>query len=141
MLRSICTLCFAFFFVTAALARDDTTMSGHPQQDMMLHTKFYQFWQRPDGQGDCCKDKDCYPTKARFDPKTGTWWAVRREDQKWIEVPKSIYDNNDPNRPDSPDGQSHLCAPAPPIYSDMSGMANKVELSPQVYCFRAGTGM
>lgn len=115
----------------------------HPQKDMQMHTEFYQYWKKSDGKSSCCGKGDCYPTAAHFDKKSGLWWAMRKQDKKWIEIPKSVYDNDDPEAPQSPDGRSHLCAPAPPdsstanatgpySYSEMKG--TPVE----VYCFRPG---
>lgn len=132
---------FCMCLMASAVAAQDTMPMHHPPQDMQLHIKYYQYWQRPNGKGSCCNENDCYPTQARFDPKTGTWWAMRREDNKWIEIPKWIYDNNDPNRPESPDGQSHLCAPPPFFATDMTNRNLGEAQSPSVYCFRAGTGM
>lgn len=77
----------------------------HPPQHQQLHEDFYKGWRRDNG-GSCCSNHDCYPTRARF--KRGQWFALRREDQKWVHVPpKKIISHV------SPDGRAHLCSYAP----------------------------
>lgn len=69
-----------------AIAQDG---DRHPQQDIDAHRSFYWYLTRPDipdaPRGSCCSDGDCYSTPARFE--NGSWWALRREDRRWIEVP------------------------------------------------------
>lgn len=69
----------------------------------------------------CCNKMDCYPTEARF--RGGKWYALRREDHRWIVVPPAKIELNR----DSPDGRNHLCAP-PPAIGDVP------------FCFIAGSG-
>ncbi|TSC69597.1 MAG: hypothetical protein G01um101456_84 [Parcubacteria group bacterium Gr01-1014_56] len=128
---------FISFFLTCivvslpAIAAEDKP--HHPPQDMKLHAEFYSNWKKADGDS-CCNNADCYPTKARFNEQSGLWEALRREDKRWIRIPRAVYDNTDPNRPDSPDGRAHLCAPNP---KDM-GRDNR---DVNVYCFRVGLGI
>lgn len=89
--------------------------SGHPPQDMELHQKFYSTWYRPemrapDGQRQhsCCNDRDCYPTQ--FKNVGGTWFFLRREDQRWTPVPDGILEQNQIDPRESPDGRGHVCA-------------------------------
>lgn len=87
--------------------------SQHPPEHAQLHNQFYAQWQRPGNKGSCCNDRDCYPTKAKFED--GKWWAQRREDGKWLPVPREVYDPDNPQMVQSPDGQPHLCAPPPNV--------------------------
>ena len=73
----------------------------------------YGTWRRQDNTL-CCGDKDCYETQAKN--IKGTWWALRREDQQWLEVSPHLIIHGA-----AKDGQAHLCAPPPP--------------STAVYCF------
>jgi hypothetical protein len=87
--------------------------------------RFYSTWFRPDlPDKSCCNKNDCYPTKAIF--KDGQWWALRRDDDKYLPIP---WEKVERNR-DSPDGRSHLCAP----------VANHVGYVPDVFCFILGGG-
>jgi hypothetical protein len=80
----------------------------HPPQDVQLHEKFYSNWYRPDMPSQsCCNKQDCYPTQ--FKRIGGTWFALRREDQKWIRVPFEKFERNR----ESPDGQAHVCMQPP----------------------------
>ena len=86
----------------------------HPPEHAQLHDSFYKDLKQPDASNlGCCDNRDCYPTRAKFDGKS--WWAIRREDQKWVEIPR-----NKINAEKSPDGQAHLCAPAPVFGGDLS---------------------
>jgi len=79
---------------------------------MQLHFDFYSHWKRKTDGGSCCNDHDCYPTQAHFDAEKGVWYARRREDGRWLRVPKYVFDQaTDASR--SPDGRPHLCAVAP----------------------------
>jgi len=73
----------------------------------------------------CCNMADCYPTTVQY--HDGQWWAMRREDQKYIPIPwKKVEINRD-----NPDGRSHLCAPPP----SSSHAPNTV------FCFALGGGI
>lgn len=99
----------------------------HPAADMPIHEKFYSTWYMPDEPSkSCCNKADCYPTEVKF--KDGQWWALRREDQKYIPVPKHKVEMNR----DNPDGRNHLCAPSP-----------KATAYPPdtVFCFSLGGGL
>lgn len=79
----------------------------HPPEHAQLHNEFYKDLKQPNNpSAGCCNDQDCYPTRARFDGVN--WWAVRREDGKWLKVPTEKV-----NAEKSPDGQAHLCAFSP----------------------------
>jgi hypothetical protein len=88
--------------------------------------RFYSTWYMPDDpRTNCCNKQDCYPTEAKF--KNGRWWALRREDRKFIPVPWSKVERNRNN----PDGRNHLCAPAPNTYAHPEDT---------VFCFALGGG-
>jgi hypothetical protein len=98
---------------------------GHPAHDMPMHERFYATWMRPDyPHSSCCNNADCYsPRGVKFE--NGAWWAIRREDDKWLRIPSEKIEQ----RRDSPDGRSHLCAPPPGFYR-----------SDTVFCFVPGAG-
>jgi hypothetical protein len=78
----------------------------------------YMDWKTDTGMS-CCNDGDCYPTEAKFE--RGQWYALRREDQRWLAIPdKAVLKDGS-----TPDGKAHLCAPAPITEEDM-----------RIYCFR-----
>jgi hypothetical protein len=88
----------------------------------------YMDWQRPGMGTMCCSGDpiagDCYPTQARF--IQGKWYALRREDKKWLAIPdKAVLTDVD-----NPDGRAHLCAPEPGKY------LQKIDL---VFCFNPPT--
>lgn len=97
----------------------------HPPQDVPLHEKFYSGWMMPDEPWrSCCSKRDCYPTESRW--QNGHWWALRREDSKWLQVPDAKVEI----MRDSPDGRSHVCAPPPSDY----------HTTISVFCFKPGAG-
>ena len=108
------------------------TPHHHPPQDEGLHATFYSNWIRKDTKTTCCNNRDCYPTAAKFDKATRLWWAQRREDGKWLPIPKKVYDNDNPDEVQSPDGRPHLCAPKP---GTLLGYGQNF-----VYCFTPGIG-
>jgi hypothetical protein len=88
--------------------------------------KFYSTWFMPDNPSkSCCNVQDCYPTQAKFEH--GQWWALRREDEKYIPVPWSKVEVNR----DNPDGRTHLCAPEPESLNHPPDT---------VFCFSLGGG-
>jgi hypothetical protein len=98
----------------------------HPPQDMPLHEKFYSTWFMPDEpHKSCCNKADCYPTQVQF--HDGKWWAMRREDGKYIPIPWKKVEINRNN----PDGRNHLCAPPPSSY----------HAPDTVFCFALGGGI
>ena len=107
----------------------------HPPQDAQLHAEFYSKWKLKDNpKASCCNLKDCYPTAAKFDPEFRLWKAQRREDGKWLWIPKLVYDEDDPNETRSPDGRSHLCALKAEV-------AKAYWNGREVLCFRPGVGI
>ena len=97
----------------------------HPPQDMELHEKFYSTWFMPDQPSkSCCNKADCYPTQVKY--QEGQWWALRREDQRYIPVPWQKVEINRNN----PDGRNHLCAPPPSSHHAPN----------TVFCFALGGG-
>lgn len=84
----------------------------------------YTHWKQPGTQMPCCsggdEPGDCYPTDAKF--RNGVWFALRREDQKWIAVPENKVT-------DQHTYDAHLCAPPPSPW-------NKDDV---VYCFSPPT--
>lgn len=102
----------------------------HPPQDAPLHEKFYSTWNIPNAGAErtrsCCNLKDCYP--APIVQRDGQWWVQRREDGKWLVVPKHLLEQNQPDPRESPDHQSHACI-APPENGDA------------VYCATLGAGL
>lgn len=94
----------------------------HPPQDVPIHERFYSTWMMPDHrQTSCCDQKDCYPTEVKFE--YGDWWALRREDRKFVRVPPEKIEQER----DNPDGRNHVCM-APPARGDI------------VYCLSLGGG-
>jgi hypothetical protein len=88
----------------------------------------YMDWQRPGLGTMCCSGDpiagDCYPTQARF--IQGKWYALRREDKKWLAIPdKAVLTDVD-----NPDGRAHLCAPEPGKYLQHTDL---------VFCFNPPT--
>ncbi len=102
----------------------------HPPQDQHLHDMFYNTWRMPNGglprTSSCCNDRDCYPTSIEL--RGGKYYARRREDGAWIEVPASKLEHNQSDPRESPDGQNHVCMP-PPGYGQ------------GVYCAVLGNGI
>jgi hypothetical protein len=106
----------------AALAQE----RQHPAEHMELHERFYSSWYMPDEPNrSCCNKADCYPTQVKFE--YGQWWAMRREDGKYIPIPWKKFEVNRNN----PDGRNHLCAPAPSAHHPPNA----------VYCFALGGGI
>jgi len=102
------------------------TQHQHPVADAAIHEQFYSTWYMPDNpKRSCCNNLDCYPTVVKF--KDGQWWALRREDQKYIPVP---WEKVEKHR-DNPDGRNHLCAPPP--------TSEHPPLT--VFCFSLGSGL
>jgi hypothetical protein len=98
----------------------------HPPQDEPLHERFYSTWYMPDNPSrSCCNKADCYPTEVKF--QHGQWYALRREDRKYIPVP---WQKVELNR-DNPDGRNHLCAPPPTASYPRD----------TVFCFALGSGI
>ena len=79
---------------------------GFMQYAVRAHEN-YNGWRQPGTGASCCSGVDCYPTTARF--RYGSWYALRREDRKWLRVPSHLILSNQ-----SPiDGNAHICAPPP----------------------------
>jgi hypothetical protein len=98
----------------------------HPAADMPLHERFYSTWYMPDQPTkSCCNKADCYPTQVKF--QDGQWWALRREDGRYIPVPWSKVEQ----RRDNPDGRNHLCAPPPSSHHAPN----------TIFCFALGSGI
>src|SRR5207247_3943184 len=92
-----------FFAGSTAVAQHN-----HPPQDEALHEKFYSGWYMPDNPSmSCCNKADCYPTEIKY--ISGSIYARRREDGKYILIPPQKVERNR----DNPDGRNHLCAPPP----------------------------
>jgi hypothetical protein len=112
---------------------------GHPPEDRAIHEQFYSHWMQKNGKQPCCGGQDCYPTAARFNPVTGLWEALRREDKKWVTIPKGVYDAQNPYEIRSPDGRAHLCAPSPAntdwLWENLFPGVPKSDL---IYCFTPG---
>jgi hypothetical protein len=116
------------FILIAALAPEAIAQEhrAHPAADMPLHEKFYSTWYMPDQPTkSCCNKADCYPTQVKF--QDGQWWALRREDGRYIPVPWSKVEQ----RRDNPDGRNHLCAPPPSSHHAPN----------TVFCFALGGGI
>lgn len=97
-------------FSTKARAQEH----NHPPQDVPIHEKFYSKWTIPGTVTEsCCNKQDCYTTQ--FKQVDGRWYALRREDGAWIEVPEGAFEENrtDLEPQDSPDGQNHVCMQKP----------------------------
>jgi hypothetical protein len=100
---------------------------SHPPRDAELHEQFYSTWNMPNGGKEritsCCNKHDCYPTQFR--QRNGRWQFLRREDQQWVSIPDGLMEHEQSDPRESPDGQSHVCAPP----------------SGRPYCAAAGSGI
>ena len=81
-----------------AVAQDGHHGAGHDR----WHRDFYAKLKRNDGQGACCNDTDCRPTRSRV---AGGRYEVR-VDNEWVPVPDEAI-----NAEIAPDGGAHVCAP------------------------------
>ena len=101
-----------FLLISTAAAQDH---SHHPPQDQRLHDTFYNSWRMPNGGqprgSSCCSDRDCYPTAIEL--REGRYYARRREDGAWIQIPRWKLEHTQEDPRESPDGQSHVCMPPP----------------------------
>ena len=101
-------LVITVFLTMGLIAVFGSANGQHPPEHAQLHDEFYYQLIRPDvpnaRPGSCCGGADCYPVQAEF--RSGNWWALRREDKTWIEVPNERVIRNEI----SPDGRAHLCA-------------------------------
>ena len=131
-------LCLVLPLRAAAADRPAESLTGHPAEDMRLHRDFYADWKRKSDGGSCCSDRDCYPTVARYDMASGLWLARRREDGKWLRIPRFVFDQTIDTRR-SPDGRPHLCAP-PPKAAHGLGTPRHGLWSGEVICFTPGAG-
>lgn len=108
----------------------------HSVADTPMHEEFYKKWmQPPTRQTSCCNKEDCYATPIRFDKETGDYYALRREDQKWLKIRPEILEQHqaEDNIREAPDFQSHACIPKPS--SDENGY-----IQDTVYCATLGEG-
>lgn len=114
MLAALVVLCL----VPPALAEDTHV---HPPQDADMHDKFYGTWRVPNGgnerKNSCCNKRDCYAALIRYDPNERKWYALRREDQRWIIIPIDRLEQLQVDEVPSPDHRSHACI-APPTAGD-----------------------
>ena len=126
LVTAIAALTIALPFMGERLALAQEAHRHHPAQDMALHEKFYSTWFMPDEPSkSCCNMADCYPTVVKY--QDGQWWALRREDQKYIPIPWKKVEINRSN----PDGRNHLCAPPPSAHYAPN----------TVFCFALGGGI
>lgn len=114
----------------------------HHPEDLAMHEKFYQHWNRPNVGRDaktgkrtssCCNKDDCYATPIKV--KGNSWYALRREDQRWIMVPDNVLEQNymgpGQDGEESPDGQSHVCMSKPYAYGSEYYGASTPSIPPQ----------
>jgi hypothetical protein len=105
--------------------------------------EIYSEWTRKDQPASTCcsgneRTGDCYATTARFDPQTGLWFALRREDQHWLRIPPEVFDPNedlDGVRHAPQDGRAHLCAYPP------NNIPGWVPNRNGILCFTPGSGV
>lgn len=113
-MRTILALCL--LVLASSVAAQDG--HRHPQSDLEAHKSFYWYLTRPDipaaPRGSCCSDGDCYATPARI--QDGRWWALRREDRQWIEIPEYRVVTRPDELARRPDHQATLCAVPTFIY-------------------------
>jgi hypothetical protein len=121
------TLAFALFAV--ATQAQEHSHHSHPPRDAEVHEMFYVTWNVPNNgqprERSCCNKHDCYPTQIK--EVGSTYFALRREDQRWVPIPHSKIEHNQPDPRESPDGRNHVCM-APP----QDGI--------KVYCAVLGSG-
>lgn len=111
MLRIAVILALFVLWLIPALAQ------SHVHGDQGGLPDFYAKWLIPNPGGNrsssCCSEKDCYSTAIEL--RHGAYYARRREDQRWIRVPDSVLEQNQPDPRESPDGSSHVCMQPPGI--------------------------
>jgi hypothetical protein len=119
----------AFWVVMLIITFAYAQTHQHPAKDAALHEQFYSKWNMPNNgherTSSCCNKHDCYPTPIK--QVDGQYYALRREDQKWIPFPASKLEQNQTDERESPDHQSHACIPPP-------------QNGNHVYCATLGTG-
>jgi hypothetical protein len=84
--------------------------------------EFYQTWERPDNtaysrgrNGSCCNKTDCRPVVAmrRASGGRATWEVRLREPDgrlsDWYRVPDVIWEDQQDDPRESPDGHAHAC--------------------------------
>ena len=98
---------FLMFFITLSPAQ-------HRPEDMEIHHKFYQNWQRPDFRNDkhertnsCCNKRDCEPVEIIYE--NGHYYAKLRTATRPVLIPDNLIEANQPDPRESPDGLSHVC--------------------------------
>ena len=96
MMPLACVLCTSLF--SCAFAQDGHHGDGHNK----WHRDFYAKLKRNDGEGPCCNDSDCRPSRSRV---VGGHYEVK-VDNEWIPVPDYVI-----NDVIAPDGGAHVCAP------------------------------
>jgi hypothetical protein len=100
-------------FVVTHPAKGQDIREHHEHQS--IAGQFYATWLRPNGghprTWSCCSSKDCYQTVIKR--QGGHWYAQRREDGQWIPIPDEKLEHLQIDPRESPDGQSHVCAPPP----------------------------
>ena len=130
LLKKAGIICLIGGLVALAAVSVAFAQHRHPQADADLHEKFYSTWLMPNGGSErnksCCDNKDCYPTAMKFE--RGNWYALRREDRRWLVIPPSKIEQNQADPREAPDHRSHACI-APP----WSGEA--------VFCATLGSGI
>lgn len=130
MLRMAVLFYLVGLVVAVAARADEGPVHHHPPEHEKLHQEFYSKWQMPPLRSvSCCNLKDCYPTPIKFED--GRYWALRREDKKWIAIPEGVLEQNQPidDQRESPDFQSHVCMPPPDTH-----------FGDRVWCATIGSG-
>ena len=82
----------------SAFAQDGHHGAGHD----LWHRDFYAKLKRNDGEGACCSETDCRPTRSRV---AGGRYEVL-VDNRWVVVPEDRV-----NAEIAPDAGTHVCAP------------------------------
>lgn len=106
LLYSILFVAVSFIAAMPTIAQQHSHPAG---EEATLHEEFYLSWKRkhidlfPTVKG-CCSGGDCYQTLAEY--RQGQWFALRREDKKWIPIPERKVDYGA-----SPNGRALLCNP------------------------------
>lgn len=102
------------FIVIAVLAeRSYGAGHNHPPEVSQLHDQFYASWLRPDNRQEgrrwvsCCNKHDCFP--AEIKRIGGTWFATSRWTQQVVPIPEHLFEHNQPDPRESPDGLNHAC--------------------------------
>jgi hypothetical protein len=79
--------------------------------------RFYETWKRPayrnEATGErvhsCCNKKDCAPTEIVSRNGKLYAWDHPMRPKEYVELPPALFEHNQPDPRESPDGRNHVC--------------------------------